>query len=79
MGRLRTQLAAMLAQATGGPQRYDGPDVATIHRDMKITGTEFDAFVEDLRAALREREVRSREAGELIGLVEAMKGDVVHR
>jgi hemoglobin len=43
----------MLCWAAGGPQRYTGRDMGESHRDLAITATEWDAFMEDLQSDAR--------------------------
>jgi len=49
----------------------------TTHAGMNITKADFDALLEDLAAALDRIKVPSQEHGELLGLLGAMKKDIV--
>ncbi|MGZ4432753.1 MAG: group I truncated hemoglobin, partial [Trebonia sp.] len=42
----------MVGEATGGPQRYTGRTMEDSHRDLRITGAEWDAFIDDLNQSL---------------------------
>src|SRR5438034_3760009 len=42
----------MVCGATGGPQKYTGRSMAESHAKLKITGKEWEAFVDDLQQTL---------------------------
>ncbi|TJZ42878.1 hypothetical protein FCH28_33910 [Streptomyces piniterrae] len=46
--RFKYLVTEMVAEATGGPQRYTGRTMKDAHRDMLITGDEWEAFIDDL-------------------------------
>jgi hypothetical protein len=60
----------MLAEAAGGPQRYSVRSMEESHRELLITGDEWDAFMDDLNQSLDvfavpQQEVRgARDRGE---------------
>jgi hypothetical protein len=39
----------MVCWATGGPQKYTGKSMADSHKNLKITGTEWEAFLDDFQ------------------------------
>ena len=43
----------MVGEATGGPQRYTGRTMEDSHRDLRITGAEWEAFIEVERDRVR--------------------------
>jgi len=63
--------------ATGGPCIYSGSDMKTTHAGMKISIGDFGALEEDLVKALDMRKVPAQGKGELLGLLEPMKKDIV--
>jgi hemoglobin len=42
----------MVCWATGGPQKYTGRSMYESHKSMKITGPEWEAFMDDLLQTL---------------------------
>jgi hemoglobin len=46
--RLKQRLVEQVCQGTGGPCTYQGRDMASTHKGMNITDSEFSALVEDL-------------------------------
>src|SRR5512133_2077780 len=42
----------MVCWAAGGPQKYTGRSMADTHRNLMITGVEWDAFLDDLQQSL---------------------------
>lgn len=74
---LRNKLVDQICQATGGPCKYTGGDMKSVHHGMRIKGAEFDALVEDLGKSLDKFKVPAQEKGELIGALAPMKADIV--
>lgn len=74
---LNDRLVNQMCEATGGPCVYTGPDMATAHAGLNITDADFDAFVEDLVAAMNGLGVAQEEQSELLALLGGMKDDVV--
>jgi hemoglobin len=67
----------MLCWALGGPQTYSGRPMVDSHRDLRITGDEWDAFMDDLDQTLTHFAVPERERGEVVAIVESTKPDIV--
>ena len=63
--------------AAGGPQAYSGRSMADLHRDLLISNTEWDAFMDDFDQTLAKFEVSERERGELVSIIESTKSDIV--
>ena len=75
--RLKRNLVDQVCMASGGPCEYKGRDMKTTHAGMNISTADFDALVEDLIKALDTFKVPTREKSELLGLLGAMKKDIV--
>jgi hemoglobin len=75
--QLNKHLVNQVCQATGGPCTYEGRDMKTAHKGMKITTAAFNALVEDLVAALDTFNVPEKEKGELLAILGPMKSDIV--
>src|SRR5918995_4647333 len=63
--------------AAGGPQTYSGRSMLDTHRELLITGEEWDAFMDDFRQSLAKFGVPERETGELVAIVESTREDIV--
>ncbi len=77
--RLRRMLIEQVCAASGGPQKYTGRDMKTVHRGMGVTDAEFDALVGDLVGALDRFRVPEREKGELLAVLGPMRKDIVYK
>ena len=67
----------MLCGAAGGPQRYTGREMEISHRDLAITATEWEAFMEDLQATLDKFAVPPGEQAEVKALIESTRAAIV--
>jgi hemoglobin len=63
--------------ATGGPQKYTGRSMADSHRDMNITPTEWEAFMDDFQQTLDKFKIPAGEQAELKAIVQSTYGDIV--
>jgi hemoglobin len=77
MGRLRAHQAKLLIQVTGGPAQYDGRELAVAHRDLGITGPDFDRVVAHLAATLADLGVAAEDIGEVGGALGAHRDEIV--
>lgn len=73
------QVTLYLSYLTGGPHAYVGKPLKEAHKDLGITGAEWDAAIADLRKVLDKFKVPSREQKELVDLIQGKRGDVVTR
>ena len=67
----------MLCWAAGGPQQYTGRDMETSHRDLAISASEWEAFMEDLQATLDKFTVPLGEQAEVKALIESTRAAIV--
>jgi hemoglobin len=67
----------MVCWATGGPQKYTGRSMAESHADLKITGKEWDAFLDDFQQTLDKFAVPAEEQAELKAIVNSTRSDIV--
>jgi hemoglobin len=63
--------------AAGGPQSYSGRSMLETHRELFITGKEWDAFMDDFHQTLAKFGVPEHERGELDAIIESTKDDIV--
>ena len=75
--RFKARLVVQLCAVTGGPCRYRGRSMREVHRNRGIAPSHFDAFVEDLAAALESAQVSARDRSDLLVRMRRMKPDIV--
>jgi hemoglobin len=76
---LKQRLVEFISMASGGPLKYKGRDMATVHTGMQITSAEFDALADDLAASLDKYKVPAKEKNELLTAVAGTKKDIINR
>jgi hemoglobin len=79
MERLASLLAEQFCQLGGGPCKYSGKDMKTIHEDLKITNAAFNALAEDLQIAMEKNGIASSVQNKLVAKLAPMQRDVVTR
>src|SRR5882724_8201808 len=67
----------LVCSATGGPQKYTGKSMADSHAHLKITGSEWEAFLDDFLQSLDKFAVPSTEPAELKAIVDSTRSDIV--
>src|SRR5262245_39420032 len=67
----------MVCWATGGPQKYTGRTMRDSHQHLMITGSEWDAFMDDLQQTLDKFSVPAAEQAEIRAIVVSTRGDIV--
>lgn len=74
---LRRLLIEQICSASGGPCVYTGRSMEEAHSGMNLSDEDFDAFVEDLVAAMNEVAVSAPTQQQVLGLFGPMKPDIV--
>lgn len=74
---LEQKLVEMVSAASGGPLKYTGKDMKTVHKGMGITDDEFNALAGHLVKTLDKFKVPAAEKKELLGAIAATRGDIV--
>lgn len=74
---LASQLVDQVCMATGGPCKYDGPDMKTAHADMGITRANFNALVEVLQVSMDARNIPFATQNQLLALLAPMHRDII--
>jgi hemoglobin len=67
----------MVCWATGGPQKYTGKSMLDSHAHLKITGQEWEAFLDDFQQTLSKFAVPADEQAELKAIVNSTRSDIV--
>lgn len=77
LARVKEKLREQLCELSGGPCRYTGDPMKTVHQGLKNTESEFYLMVQFLRDALASAGVSEGEKNELLKLLAPMKRDIV--
>jgi hemoglobin len=75
----KQRLVEFISMASGGPLKYKGRDMATVHKGMEISSAEFDALAADLAASLDHFKVPAKEKGELLAAIAGTKKDIINK
>jgi hemoglobin len=75
--RMEQLLVEYVSAAGGGPLKYSGRNLTTVHKGMKITDAEFDVLMDHLRATFKKHKINEREANELAAIVEKTRKEIV--
>lgn len=75
--RLAAKLEEQFCAVAGGPCKYTGKDMKTIHEDLAVNRAQFNALVENLQDAMAKNDVPSRTQNRLLALLAPMHRDVV--
>ena len=67
----------MVCWAAGGPQKYTGKSMADSHIHLKISGKEWEAFMDDFQQTLDKFKVPAGEQAELKAIVNSTRSDIV--
>ena len=70
-------MVQLISAASGGPQKYEGRDMKSVHQGMQISGGEFDAMKKNLRDVLLALKVGEKEQNELFKVIESVRKDIV--
>ena len=73
---LKHAAATFFITGTGGPEVYEGKDMAAAHAGMNIDAAEFVAVLDDTLAALEKNNIGQREKEEVLYVLYSMKGDI---
>jgi hemoglobin len=75
--REKQLLIDFLCASAGGALYYTGRDMKVSHKGMKISESDWAAFLGHLNATLDAFQVPSTERGEVLGFIESTKADIV--
>ncbi len=75
--REKQLLIDFLCASAGGPLYYRGRDMATAHRGMRISESDWMIFLNHVNATLDKFAVPARERGEALAFMENIKKDIV--
>jgi hemoglobin len=77
--REKQLLVDFLCASAGGPLLYTGRTMKTAHQGMRISDSDWTAFLGHLNATLDHFAVPEQERAEVLAFIESTKGDIVER
>ena len=77
VAREKQLLIDFLCSNAGGPMYYRGRDMKLSHKGMRISESDWSAFIGHLNATLDAFQVPQRERGEVVALIQSTKSDIV--
>lgn len=77
MGKLKGRQVEFFAQALGGPQVYQGPDMRQVHQGRGISQQDFDQVAAHLAASLTDAGAPADIVGTIISVVAPLASDIV--
>ena len=77
MRREKQLLIDFLCASSGGPLYYTGRDMKSSHRGMKITESDWAAFIGHVHATLEAFNVHRTEREQVVAFVQSTKADIV--
>ena len=77
--RVKAKLVEQICAGTGGPCKYTGRDMKSVHKGMGISEDDWKAMVQDLNKSLRKFKVPKQEQGELMAVIAPTKKDIVEK
>lgn len=75
--RLKMLLAEQFISLAGGPVKYSGADMKSVHTGLNIRNADFNALAEDLQIAMDRAKVPFFTQNRLIALLAPMQRDIV--
>src|SRR6266403_5110143 len=75
--REKQLLVDFLCSCAGGPLYYTGRDMKTSHKGMKISESDWSAFLGHLNATLQAFQVPQPERDEVVAFIQSTKADMV--
>lgn len=77
LAKFSQSLVDQLCHEAGGDCEYQGKDMKSAHKGMKITEAEWTAWISAFKAAMDEHQVGETEQDDLIAILAPMRDDVV--
>lgn len=77
--RLKSELATQLCALAGGPCRYAGKDMKTVHEGLGIRKSDFNAMVEILQETMTAHDVSFAAQNRMLALLAPMHRDIIEK
>ena len=77
IAREKQLLVDYLSASAGGPLLYTGRDMLTSHKGMGITESDWQIFIDHLKASLAELQVPQQEQDDVLAFIDSTRADIV--
>lgn len=77
LSRSKQLLIDFLCSGSGGPVFYAGRDMVVTHKGMKISESDWSAFMEHVDATLEDFKIPQAERDDLVAFIQGTKADMV--
>jgi len=77
IAREKQLLIDFLCASAGGPMYYTGRDMKLIHKGMRISEADWQAFLGHLNATLNTFQVPTQERTAVLAFIESTKADII--
>ena len=77
IAREKQLLIDYLCSSAGGPMLYTGRDMLTSHRGMGVTESDWQIFIDHIKATLADFQVPQREQDDVLAFIDSTRADIV--
>ena len=77
IAREKQLLIDYLCTSAGGPMLYTGRDMQTSHRGMGITESDWQIFIDHIKATLADFQVPQKEQDDVLAFIDSTGADIV--
>ncbi len=75
--KLEAHVTAFFAAGTGGPAKYEGRDMTSVHASMGLSDADFDSAVADVLRAVDKNGIGQAEKAEVAAILESLRPAVM--
>lgn len=79
MDKVKQHVVEQISAASGGPLKYNGRDMKTVHAGMSVSDEEFDALLEHLKTTLKKYKVNDDDIRALAAAIGGSRKDIVEK
>jgi hemoglobin len=73
----KERMVEFIALAAGGPAQYQGRDMGSVHKGMRISNSEFDAMIGDIKTSMERLNIARQEQKEVLAIFETTRKEIV--
>jgi hemoglobin len=75
----KKHMVEFVTLASGGPAAYTGRDMHSVHKGMRISNSEYDAFVGDVKTSMDKLGLPTKEKKDLLAVFETARKEIVEK
>ena len=77
VGHFKDRMVEFISLAAGGPAAYRGRDMGSVHDGMRISNSEFDAMIGDIKTSMERLGLGRQEQKEVLAIFETTRKEIV--